>query len=112
MSGESFHALAFSTDRQLLRRLTRLLELVGCRVDQLTHVDRAPALVSATRPDFVLVDGDLPSDKLKAICLAAASDQDAGPPPIVLALVATQDAAQVSAVLARGVDDVLQKPLA
>src|SRR5262245_24953854 len=107
---ESLHALAFSTDRLLLRRLTALLESLGCRVDQLAHADRALSLLGTAGPDFVIVDGDLPKEKLQAICRNALDELD-GPPPTVLALVDRDDAARVAAALAAGADDVLRKPL-
>src|SRR5712675_696576 len=107
MTCDSLHALAFSTDRLLLRRLTRLLKSVGCRVDQLAQMDRAVSVLDAMRPDFVIVDGDLPAETLESICRTAVDDLDAGPPPVVLALSARHDARHIAAVLAAGVDDVL-----
>lgn len=111
MSAESFHVVACSTDRLLLRRLTRLLQSIGCHVDPLAKADQAPALVAAVRPDFVVLDCDLPGDALQTLFQAAAEDQDAGPPPVILAMISRHDATQISAALSSGADDVLQKPL-
>ena len=62
MPAETFHAIACSADRLLLRRLTRLLQALGCRVDPLADMGRAAALLAGARPDFLLLDGDLPGD--------------------------------------------------
>src|SRR5687768_13259310 len=111
MPAEPFHALACSTDRLLLRRLTRLLQSIGCRVDPLTKPDRAARLLSAIRPDFVILDGDLPGDALQSLFPAAIEDHDNGPPPAILVLVSRHDLQQVTTALACGADDVLHKPL-
>ena len=111
MVDDALQAVAFSTDRALLRRLTGLLELIGCRVESLARADRGEWLVAASRPDFVLVDGDLPADVLSSICSSAIDEVDAGPPPVILALVARHDMAAITAMLAAGADDILHKPL-
>jgi DNA-binding response OmpR family regulator/CBS domain-containing protein len=111
MPTEFFHAVACSTDRLLLRRLTRLLHTLGCRVDPLAHVERGAALLAAVRPDFVVIDGELPSEAWQTLVQAALSDHDAGPPPVILALISRLDTPQVTAALAAGADDVLHKPL-
>jgi DNA-binding response OmpR family regulator/predicted transcriptional regulator len=108
---DPLHALAFSADRLLLRRLTSLLESIGCHVSQLAHADRALSLLRLTRPDFVIVDGDLPTEKLQALCRSVVDDLESGPPPALLLVVARDDAARVAAAFAGGADDVLHKPL-
>jgi DNA-binding response OmpR family regulator/CBS domain-containing protein len=111
MPAQSFHAVACSTDRLLLRRLTRLLHTLGCRVDSLAQVDRAVTLLAGAHPDFLLIDGDLAADASQSLILTALADHEAGPPPVIIALVSRQDPAQITAALAAGVDDVLHKPL-
>jgi len=111
MSADSLHALLLSADRMLLRRLTRLLESVGSRVDQLAEVDRVEPLLAATRPDFVIVDTDLPAGTLQSICRTAVDDLETGPPPVILALVARHESSRVADALAGGAHDVLHKPL-
>lgn len=111
MPADTLHALVCSTDRQLLRRLTRLLQAIGCRVDSLAKAERAAAMMATTRPDFVIVDGDLPSDAQHILYHAALQEHHAGPPPVLLTLIPGHDIQHVSAALTAGADDVLHKPL-
>jgi DNA-binding response OmpR family regulator/CBS domain-containing protein len=111
MPADPLHALAISTDRLLLRRLTRLLDSIGCRVDQVAQPERAYSLLGATRPDFVIIDGDLAAESFQKLCEATVNEVDSGPPPVVLALIGRHDEAKVMASLAAGADDILHKPL-
>jgi DNA-binding response OmpR family regulator/CBS domain-containing protein len=111
MSGESLRALLVSTDRPLLRRLTWLLESIGCAGDSLADPHRAEALLLASPPDFLIVDTDLPGEWAANLCRQAVEADEEGPPPVVLALVARRDAAQIATAFAAGADDILHKPL-
>lgn len=111
MSGEPLRALLVSTDRTLLRRLTWLLESLGCVADPVADPERANSLLIAGPPDFLIVDTDLAGDMAQVLCREALDAVDDGPSPVVLALVARRDVAQISAALAAGADDILHKPL-
>jgi DNA-binding response OmpR family regulator/predicted transcriptional regulator len=111
MTGEPFQALLVSTDRPLLRRLSGLLESIGCNTDSIAEPQQARSLVEATRPDFLLVDTDLPGDVSQALCRAATDVGDATLPAVVLALVARRESARIPEILAAGADDILHKPL-
>ncbi len=104
-------ACIVSADRMLLRRLGRLLESVACSAEQLIDPARAESLLSSDPPDFVIVDSAFEAATFRSICEAARYDLESGPTPVVLALVPRQTAAEVSAALTAGADDVLQKPL-
>lgn len=111
MPDNALLAAVFSADRTLLRRLSRLLESIGCRVESLATEKGGDWLVAASRPDLVILDSDLSAEVLASICGTAIHDVDAGPPPVILALVANHDLTTINAMLAAGADDILHKPL-
>jgi CheY-like chemotaxis protein/GGDEF domain-containing protein len=108
---EQLQALLVADDRAVLRKLARLLESRGCRVVVAAQFSRAESLLGSVRPDLLIVDSEIGDQPLRKLCERATIDLEAGPAPVVMALVPRSDHARVTAALSAGADDVLQKPL-
>ncbi len=109
MADRTFSLLIVSSDRTLLRRLTRFLEVFGYEVRQAVHAAGAEAAVEAGRVDFLVVDGAL-GKQTAQICRAVRRGTAEG---YTYALLLTKDAEanDLTEALDGGFDDFLSAPL-
>ncbi|MGI8979680.1 MAG: diguanylate cyclase domain-containing protein [Pirellulaceae bacterium] len=110
MNQQPFSALLVSSDRALLRQLTRFLELFGYEVRQAVDAEQALAAAEAVGADFLLVDGAMSPKPGLAFSRTIRSHAPAGY-SFALLLVDSLETSCLTEALEAGFDDFLAKPV-
>lgn len=110
METRPFSALVVSSERALLRQMTRFLSLCGYEVRQAVDVDQGLAAAEAAGTDFLLVDGALQPAPGLSFLRAIRAHAPAGY-TYALLMVDAIGSAEVSKALESGFDDFLAKPV-
>jgi len=110
MNLRPFSALLVSSDRPLLRQLTRFLELFGYEVRQAVDADQALAAAEAAGADFLLVDGAMSPKPGLAFSRAIRSHAPAGY-TYALMLIDSLETSTLTEALEAGFDDFLARPV-
>lgn len=110
MNPRPFSALLVSSDRTLLRQLTRFLELFGYEVRQAVDADQALAAAEAAGADFLLVDGAMSPKPGLAFSRAIRSHAPAGY-TYALMLIDSLETSGLTEGLEAGFDDFLARPV-
>jgi diguanylate cyclase (GGDEF)-like protein len=110
MSARPFIALLVSSDRVLLRRLTKFLDVFGFEVRQAVGMAQAADVAEASSVDFLLVDGTCPLRDSAQLCRTVRKLSDA---PFVYALLLLQDRdiPTLTDAMEAGFDDFLVQPV-
>jgi len=108
MSRRSLRVLVVAADRTLLRHLSKFLRVFAYHIDQAADADQAWAALERGRPEFLIVDDNLPG--AMDLCREAAADESL---PFVYSLLLTQSCGPeiVTDALESGLDDFLAKPV-
>lgn len=109
MADRNFSLLVVSSDRTLLRRLTRFLDVFGYEVRQAVSVAGAEAAVEAGRVDFLVVDATL-GKQTAQICRAVRRSAASGY-TYALLLAKDPEANDLTEALDAGYDDFLSAPV-
>lgn len=109
MADRNYSLLVVSSDRMLLRRLTRFLDVFGYEVRQAVNVSGAEAAVEAGRVDFLVVDAAL--GKQTAQICRAVRRAAAGGYTYALLLTKDPEATDLTEALDAGYDDFLSAPV-
>ena len=56
MAQRPFRVLAVSSDRELLRSISRFLEVFGFQIETVADAALAKIVLSGQRPDFLIID--------------------------------------------------------
>jgi two-component system, cell cycle response regulator len=110
MNPQPYSALLVSSDRALLRRLTRFLELFGYEVRQAVDAEQALAAAEAAGADFLLVDGAMSPKPGLAFSRTIRSHAPAGY-SYALLLIDSLETSVLTEALEAGFDDFLAKPV-
>lgn len=109
MNSSAFRILAISSDRSLLRDLSRFLKVFGYDVQQAADQRQADSALNSSRHRFILIDGSSQIDALQAT--RTATSQDRSQPAYILHFANNPTTAQLTEALEAGADDFLQKPV-
>ncbi len=104
--GERPFIMVVDDDRDMLRILSRTLELEGFAVGTATNGSSALALLEKRRPDLVILDVMLPDTDGYAVCRRI---REFSPVPIIMVTARGDDEAKVEGLNA-GADDYVTKP--
>ena len=108
MADRNYSLLVVSSDRMLLRRLTRFLDVFGYEVRQAVTAAGAEAAVDAGRVDFLVVDEGL-GKQTAQICRAVRRTADGY--TYALLLTKAPEATDLTEALDAGYDDFLSSPV-
>ena len=102
--------LAVDDDEAILDVLEVLLKPSGIEVIPLSDPVRFWHVLTATTPDLLLLDLDMPSHSGIDLCQAVRADERFGQLPIIF-LSATTDAKRIQEIFEAGADDYVTKPI-
>lgn len=102
--------LAVDDDPAILAALSQLLDTEGARVVTLNEPLRFWETLTATSPDLVVLDVDMPGVSGIELCQVIRGDPRWSQVPVVF-LTARTDTQSIQAVFAAGADDYVSKPL-
>ena len=111
MNPHASDVLIVSSDRSLLRHVSRLLELFGYDVVAAADARQARAAADARTPNLVIVDRDLPNANGVAFCRSLRTGRSESRDAYVLLLTSDPAAEDLIQALEAGVDDFLCKPI-
>ncbi|MEQ8787286.1 MAG: diguanylate cyclase [Pirellulaceae bacterium] len=108
MNRRSLRVLVVAGDRTLLRHLSKFLGVFGYQVLEAADVEQAWAALDRQRPEFLIVDDNLP-DAME-LCRESAADESLS---YIYTLLLTQTCGpgEVTDAIESGVDDFLAKPV-
>ena len=110
MASRPLTVLAVSEDRRLLRHLSQLLGVFGYQVRQAAGVQQAWSANELERPDFLIVDAELPGGQALELCRGLA-DRDPRGYVFKFLLQRSNRSPDPTEALQAGVDDFLANPV-
>lgn len=110
MHARPLRVLIAASDRELLRCLSRFLEMFGYEVSQANRTGSALTAVQDRRPDILILDESLSPRDGWELCRSVRRELFDAPLKVFLLATSIQ-AEEVAAAVAVGVDDFLAKPL-
>jgi len=105
-----FSVQIVSADRSLLRQLARFLDEFGFDARAVADAGQAAAALEGQRPDFLIVDAELPGNSGLELCRAFCGHDQTGY-VYTLLLAGKADAEELLEAFSAGVDDFLARPL-
>lgn len=111
MNASAFTILLVSRDRGALRRLTTVLAMTECRLQQTSQKEQAAALLASDPPDVLILDAS-PSLRSTLGLLQIADSDRQGRRPYTLVIVDNPTREDLAAAVEAGANDFLTKPVA
>jgi len=110
MSSSPLKVLAVADDRNILRHLSRFLNVFGYQVEQVTEKQQALAALAGEAADFLIVDSEPATGEALELCRSASEGEQAGYVYKFL-LIGERGPQDLAQAIAAGVDDFLAKPI-
>ena len=111
MNASAFTILLVSRDRGALRRLTTVLAMTECRLQQTSQKEQAAALLASDPPDVLILDASPSLRSTLGLRQIADSDRQ-GRRPYTLVIVDNPTREDLAAAVEAGANDFLTKPVA